>query len=116
MYWESGDVSMLCCGALFWCCYDAHLNDLPKAGRTGARHPGYSLLRRHETAGAISEGSPWLMWFGSLTAMSGNRGDSSSFSVMTRQELQRVCLGDGVFWSWRRNAVYCSSCSRRSKE
>jgi hypothetical protein len=81
---------MLCCSALFWCCYDAHLDDLPIAGRTGARHSGYSLLRRHETAGATSEGSLWLTWFELLTAMSGNRGNSSSFSGMTRQELQRV--------------------------
>jgi hypothetical protein len=115
MYWRREDVSMMCFGALFRCCCDAHLNDLPIAGRTGARHPGYSLLRRHENAGAILE-VPSKLGRCELAIDSLRLGTEALSSTECHGGERRVNGGCGVFWSWRRNAEYCSSRSRRSKE
>jgi hypothetical protein len=51
-------MSMCGHGVLLWLCYDAHLDDLPIAGRTRARHSGYALLCRHKMHGRGSGSCP----------------------------------------------------------
>jgi hypothetical protein len=99
-------------GALFWLCYDAHLDDLTIGGRAGARHSGDSLLCRHE------------MQTQAQTAVLGVRRCELAMAV---RRLGRKPTWDGRAGrkrAWdggeslelRRDAVYCSSCSTRSKE
>lgn len=52
---ETCCMSMLCFGALLLFCCGAHLDDLPIAGRAGARHLCDSRLRRHKAENATSK-------------------------------------------------------------
>jgi hypothetical protein len=107
MYWKGHHISTQARGALFGPCCDAHLDDLPVARRTRARHSGDSLLHRHDAEGAIS-GKVQAVGVGT-EAHDGTECnvEGGQRSVDGRRSLCR---------DWRRGAKGCAWCSKQSKE
>jgi hypothetical protein len=103
-------------GALFWLCCDAHLDDLPIAGRRArARHSSDSLLCRHEMRDTGLGQRPSTAAVRADNCCIRGLGRKLDLGREGRADAQRVVTGE-CLRERRRNAVYCSSCSTRSKE